>query len=194
LLVQSHQKYSLEMSDEEESRSDAPRASRRIPLQVNKRSSGQRSGTGLNQNDDEAEKSARRAHRRSSGAVRRNKEDRADGEDVSSEDQDMDDYGEPAARKTKRKAKVAVGISDTQVKGNKTAARPRISVVNRPVTSTLTTAASATTVAGATVTGNYSVAALGDVTTIPNQVPRKVMDDNFEEWMKMATDNVSDRC
>lgn len=194
MLVQSHQKYSLEMSDEEESRSDAPRASRRIPLQVNKRSSGQRSGTGLNQNDDEAEKSARRAHRRSSGAVRRNKEDRADGEDVSSEDQDMDDYGEPAARKTKRKAKVAVGISDTQVKGNKTAARPRISVVNRPVTSTLTTAASATTVAGATVTGNYSVAALGDVTTIPNQVPRKVMDDNFEEWMKMATDNVSDRC
>ena len=182
------------MSDEEESRSDAPRASRRIPLQVNKRSSGQRSGTGLNQNDDEAEKSARRAHRRSSGAVRRNKEDRADGEDVSSEDQDMDDYGEPAARKTKRKAKVAVGISDTQVKGNKTAARPRISVVNRPVTSTPTTAASATTVAGATVTGNYSVAALGDVTTIPNQVPRKVMDDNFEEWMKMATDNVSDRC
>ena len=194
MLVQSHQKYSLEMSDEEESRSDAPRPSRRIPLQVNKRSSGQRSGTGLNQNDDEAEKSARRAHRRSSGAVRRNKEDRADGEDVSSEDQDMDDYGEPAARKTKRKAKVAVGISDTQVKGNKTAARPRISVVNRPVTSTLTTAASATTVAGATVTGNYSVAALGDVTTIPNQVPRKVMDDNFEEWMKMATDNVSDRC
>ena len=179
------------MSDQEDGRGDVPRTSRRIPLQVNRRPSGQRNGTSLNKNDDEAEKSARRVQRRSSGAARRDKENLTDDETITSEDQDMDDYGERAAKKTTRKAKVAGRVSETQVKGNKAAVRPRISVVNRPVTSAPTTAASATMVAGAMVTGNTSVAALGDITSIPAQVPRKVMDDNFEEWMKMATDNVS---
>jgi hypothetical protein len=182
------------MSEEEDGRGDATRTSRRIPLQANRRSSGQRGGTGLNKNDDEAEKSARRAHRRSSGFIRGNKDHLADEEDTTSQDHDMDDYGEPAAKKTKGKGEVAGRVSETQGKGNKIAARPRISVVNRPVTSAPTTAASATMVAGATVSGNSSVAALGDISNTPGQVPRKVMDDNFEEWMKMATDNVSNPC
>jgi hypothetical protein len=81
--------------------------------------------------------------------------------------------------------------SDLNGQKTKTGKVPRLSVVNRPSAVNTTTSASATVVSGTTINGG-AMLNLGDLSQLPVQVPRKVMDDNFEEWMKMATDNVSE--
>lgn len=177
------------MSDSDDGSAATPRQSRRIPLRQNRRSSAKQNGIvnspGLNANDDEAEKSARRVQRRSTGNNRRNKENEDASDD--SDGQAADDYsGSPAGKKGKAAPKART--SDVNGKKNQAGNKSRLSVVNRP-TAITTTAASATVVSGTTVNGGTALN-LGDI-TVPVQVPRKVMDDNFEEWMKMATDNVS---
>ena len=183
------------MSDSEDGSTATPRQSRRIPLRQNRRSSAKQNGTtnspGLNANDDEAEKSARRVQRRSTGNNRRNKENE-DGEE-DSDGQDGDEYAGSPVGKTKGKQALKARSSDANGKKNKAVTKSRLSVVNRPATMVTTTSASATVVSGTTINGS-TMLNLGDVTQVPVQVPRKVMDDNFEEWMKMATDNVSHEC
>jgi hypothetical protein len=179
------------MSDSEDGSTVTPPQSRRIPLRQNRRSSAKQNGVanspGLNANDDEAEKSARRVHRRSTGTNKKNREN-DDGED--SNERAADDYSESPAGKAKGKLVQKARTSDANVQKTKTGTKSRLSVVNRPVAVVTTTSASATVVSGTTVNGG-TMLNLGDVSQVPVQVPRKTMDDNFEEWMKMATDNVS---
>lgn len=175
-----------------ESEDVTPRPSRRIPLRQNRRSSAKQNGAmnspGLNANDDEAEKSARRVQRRSTGMNRRNQEN---DDDEDSDNQGADDYSESPVGKGKGKATQKARKSDLNGQKTKTGKAPRLSVVNRPSAVITTTSASATVVSGTTINGG-GMLNLGDLSQLPVQVPRKVMDDNFEEWMKMATDNVSE--
>jgi hypothetical protein len=109
---------------------------------------------------------------------------------VSSKDKDSEDetYEDGSPGKGMRKA--------TKPSRTSNAGKPksRLSVVTRPqglgvpITST-----SATVVQGTKIPHGQARTSLNalDGQNVQVQVPRQVMDDNFEEWMKLATDNVS---
>ena len=120
-----------------------------------------------------------------------NRRNQENDEAEDSDDQGADDYSESPVGKGKGKAAQKARKSDLNGQKTKTGKVPRLSVVNRPSAVNTTTSASATVVSGTTINGG-GMLNLGDLSQLPAQVPRKVMDDNFEEWMKMATDNVSE--
>jgi hypothetical protein len=120
-----------------------------------------------------------------------NRRNQENDDDEDSDNQGADDYSESPVGKGKGKAVQKSRNSDLNGQKTKNGKVPRLSVVNRPSAVITTTSASATVVSGTTINGG-GMLNLGDLTQLPVQVPRKVMDDNFEEWMKMATDNVSE--
>lgn len=177
------------MSDEE-GESATPRQSRRVPLRQNRRSSVKQnnatSSPRLGTNDDEAEKSARRLGRQSVTKKRQGKENvQTSMHDEEGDYNPADDLSSRAPSKTSKNRKsIAVDRAKKPDGPRHSLTDGRQGIAPQ---GTLATAASATYVQGTKVSTPTTV---GGAIQTP-QVPRKVMDDNFEEWMKLATDNVS---
>lgn len=164
-------------------------ASSRRSLSIRRRADDRAPLSDLTVNDDEAERQSRRksgnatvfperSKRRTSG-LRKQVEDNDDAADTPDDDND-DSYGATKAGEKKRKTTAGAALDrstgglDSQNTSTRTK-KARLSVVSRQQ-------------------GQNSmivpVHGAGDKAAVP-QVSMEIMSSNFEEWMKMATDNVS---